>query len=121
MIESLLTDKSGYGKRTLRKDIGKINGSNKLVISLTMYSADYNHLSIIEQFHKQSFFWDYLLNFDGTSSLYSSFLKLILSFFTIATLKQCGDLSQLWYREFYLELTMGRKIQVSFFRCLLPR
>jgi hypothetical protein len=23
MIESLLTDKSGYGKRTLRKDIGK--------------------------------------------------------------------------------------------------
>ncbi|CAF3028948.1 unnamed protein product [Rotaria sp. Silwood2] len=74
MIESLLTDKSGYGKRTLRKDI------------------DYNHLSMIEQFHKQSFFWDYLLNFD-------------------ATLKQCGDLSQLWYREFYLELTMGRKIQ----------
>ncbi len=47
MIESLLTDKSGYGKRTLRKDI------------------DYNHLSMIEQFHKQSFFWDYLLNFDG--------------------------------------------------------
>ncbi|CAF2046241.1 unnamed protein product [Rotaria magnacalcarata] len=74
MIESLLTDKSGYGKRTLRKDI------------------DYNHLSLIDQFHKQSFFWDYLLNFD-------------------ATLKQCGDLSQLWYREFYLELTMGRKIQ----------
>ena len=47
MIESLLTDKSGYGKRTLRKDI------------------DYNHLSMIEQFHKQSFFWDYLINFDG--------------------------------------------------------
>ncbi|CAF1631788.1 unnamed protein product [Adineta ricciae] len=74
MIESLLTDKSGYGKRTLRKDI------------------DYTHLSLIEQFHKQSFFWDYLLNFD-------------------ATLKKCADLSQLWYREFYLELTMGRKIQ----------
>jgi cytoplasmic FMR1 interacting protein len=50
MIESLLTDKSGYGKRTLRKDI------------------DYNHLSLIEQFHKQSFFWDYLLNFDGKIS-----------------------------------------------------
>lgn len=47
MIESLLTDKSGYGKRTLRKDI------------------DYNHLSMMEQFHKQSFFWDYLLSFDG--------------------------------------------------------
>lgn len=37
----------------------------------------------------------------------------------IATLKQCADLSQLWYREFYLELTMGRKIQVNFFDCLL--
>ncbi|CAF1321084.1 unnamed protein product, partial [Didymodactylos carnosus] len=74
MVESLLTDKSGYGKRTLRKDI------------------DYNHLVTIEQFHKSSFFWDYLLNFD-------------------ATLKKCCDLSQLWYREFYLELTMGRKIQ----------
>jgi cytoplasmic FMR1 interacting protein len=47
LIESLLTDKSGYGKQTLRKDI------------------DYNHLSMIEQFHKQSFFWDYLLNFDS--------------------------------------------------------
>jgi hypothetical protein len=33
---------------------------------------------------------------------------------SLATLKQCGDLSQLWYREFYLELTMGRKIQVKF-------
>jgi cytoplasmic FMR1 interacting protein len=33
--------------------------------------------------------------------------------FCIATLKQCADLSQLWYREFYLELTMGRKIQVK--------
>jgi cytoplasmic FMR1 interacting protein len=51
MIESLLTDKSGYGKRTLRKDI------------------DYNHLSMIEQFHKQSFFWDYLLNFGGKISM----------------------------------------------------
>ena len=36
-------------------------------------------------------------------------------FCMIATLKQCADLSQLWYREFYLELTMGRKIQVDFF------
>jgi len=34
-------------------------------------------------------------------------------------LKQCSDLSQLWYREFYLELTMGRKIQVKqSIRCL---
>ena len=27
--------------------------------------------------------------------------------------KDCGDLSQLWYREFYLEMTMGKRIQVS--------
>ena len=25
----------------------------------------------------------------------------------------CCDLSQLWYREFYLEMTMGKRIQVS--------
>ena len=25
--------------------------------------------------------------------------------------KDCGDLSQLWYREFYLEMTMGKRIQ----------
>lgn len=27
------------------------------------------------------------------------------------TLQQCCDLSQLWFREFFLELTMGRRIQ----------
>lgn len=26
-------------------------------------------------------------------------------------LQQCCDLSQLWFREFFLELTMGRRIQ----------
>jgi hypothetical protein len=62
MIESLLTDKSGYGKRTLRKDIGK--KFSKRIVELRI-SLDYNHLTMIEQFHKQSFFWDYLLNFDG--------------------------------------------------------
>lgn len=30
------------------------------------------------------------------------------------SLQKCCDLSQLWYREFYLEMTMGRKIQVYF-------
>ena len=25
--------------------------------------------------------------------------------------QDCGDLSQLWYREFYLEMTMGKRIQ----------
>lgn len=30
----------------------------------------------------------------------------------LESLQDCCDLSQLWYREFYLEMTMGRKIQV---------
>ncbi|XP_037086734.1 cytoplasmic FMR1-interacting protein-like isoform X2 [Pollicipes pollicipes] len=73
MLESLIADKSG-GKRTLRKDI------------------DGPYLLQIDQFHKTSFFWPYLLNI-------SEFLQ------------QCCDLSQLWYREFYLEMTMGKRIQ----------
>jgi cytoplasmic FMR1 interacting protein len=72
MLESLIADKSG-GKRTLRKDI------------------DGQYLMQIDQFHKTSFYWNYLLSFSES-------------------LQQCCDLSQLWYREFYLEMTMGRRI-----------
>jgi len=46
----------------------------------------------IENFLNESFYWQYLLNFSQT-------------------LSECCDLSQLWYREFYLEMTMGRRIQ----------
>ncbi|XP_067662939.1 cytoplasmic FMR1-interacting protein-like [Haliotis asinina] len=73
MLESLIADKSG-GKKTLRKDI------------------DIQHLQTIDSFHKTSFFWNYVLNFN--ESLFN-----------------CCDLSQLWYREFFLELTMGKRIQ----------
>ncbi|KAJ8297562.1 hypothetical protein KUTeg_024093 [Tegillarca granosa] len=45
MLESLIAEKSG-GKRTLRKDI------------------DMQHLMAIDNFHKLSFFWHYLLNFN---------------------------------------------------------
>lgn len=31
--------------------------------------------------------------------------------FSVDTLQHCCDLSQLWFREFFLELTMGRRIQ----------
>ncbi|XP_064636208.1 cytoplasmic FMR1-interacting protein-like isoform X2 [Lineus longissimus] len=72
MLESLI-DKGG-GKRTLRSAI------------------DANSLIAIDDFHKTSFFWNYLLNFSGT-------------------LQKCCDLSQLWYREFFLEMTMGKRIQ----------
>ena len=44
MLESLIADKSG-GKRTIRKDI------------------DGNVLMRIDEFHKTSFYWNYLLNF----------------------------------------------------------
>lgn len=46
MLESLIADKSG-GKRTLRKDI------------------DGQYLMQIDQFHKMSFYWNYLLSFSG--------------------------------------------------------
>ncbi|XP_071452530.1 cytoplasmic FMR1-interacting protein isoform X2 [Hetaerina americana] len=73
MLESLIADKSG-GKRTLRKDI------------------DGQYLVQIDQFHKTSFNWIYLLDFSNY-------------------LERCCELSQLWYREFYLEMTMGKRIQ----------
>lgn len=46
MLESLIADKSG-GKRTIRKDI------------------DGNVLMKIDEFHKTSFNWNYLLNFSS--------------------------------------------------------
>lgn len=74
MLESLISDKAASGKKTLRKDI------------------EGTYLVAIDQFHRSSFFWNYLLNFSQT-------------------LRECCDLSQLWYREFYLEMTMGKRIQ----------
>ena len=44
-LESLISDKALSGRRTLRKDI------------------DGQYLIAIDQFHKGSFFWSYLLNF----------------------------------------------------------
>lgn len=49
-------------------------------------------LEKLDNFHKESFFFSHLLNFS-------------------LTLPECCDLSQLWYREFFLELTMGQHIQ----------
>ena len=46
MLESLIADKS-CAKRTLRKDI------------------DGTYLIAIDHFHKNSFYWNYLLNFSG--------------------------------------------------------
>ncbi|XP_052277859.1 cytoplasmic FMR1-interacting protein-like isoform X1 [Dreissena polymorpha] len=74
MLESLIAEKNTGGKKTLRKDI------------------DYQHFLAIDNFHKNSFYWSYCLNFN--ESLHNS----------------C-NLSQLWFREFFLEMTMGKRIQ----------
>lgn len=74
MLESLVSSKAHGDKSTLRK---YIDGASFVSI---------------ETFLKDSFYWQYLLNFSQT-------------------LTECCDLSQLWYREFYLEMTMGRRIQ----------
>ena len=42
----------------------------------------------------------------GTDALFTKNM-----FFFPETLSECCDLSQLWFREFYLELTMGKRIQ----------
>lgn len=95
-LESLISDKAINGRRTLRKDI------------------DAQYLISIDQFHKQSFFWSYLLNFSRKLLLIFLFVSFVyISFFRAETLRECCDLSQLWYREFYLEMTMGRRIQVN--------
>lgn len=50
-------------------------------------------VELIETFLKNSFFFEQLLHFNEV-------------------LRECCDLSQLWFREFFLELTMGARIQV---------
>ena len=48
----------------------------------------------VESFLRSSYFYSYLLRFNEI-------------------LRECCDLSQLWFREFFLELTMGARIQVG--------
>ena len=51
-------------------------------------------LLAIDSFLKNSRLFPYILNFTEV-------------------LRECCDLSQLWFREFFLELTMGKSIQVQ--------
>ncbi|KAK2176606.1 hypothetical protein NP493_652g02000 [Ridgeia piscesae] len=53
---------------------------------------DSQHVQNIENFLRATHFWPSLIHFKRS-------------------LRECCDLSQLWYREFYLEITMGRRIQ----------
>ncbi|TMS17685.1 Cytoplasmic FMR1-interacting protein 2 [Larimichthys crocea] len=78
-----------YMVRTMLESlIADKSGSKKTLRS----SLDGPIVVAIEDFHKHSFFFTHLLNFSEA-------------------LQQCCDLSQLWFREFFLELTMGRRIQ----------
>src|SRR5690348_2150799 len=49
------------------------------------------HIKVMEDFYNRSFFYQYLLNYTGT-------------------IMQNTDLGDLWYREFYLELS--KRLQV---------
>ncbi|KAL5460570.1 hypothetical protein EMCRGX_G034022 [Ephydatia muelleri] len=77
-----------YMMRTMLESLISEKGGNKPL------RRDLPETSIpaFEAFHKNSFFFYHLLDFSRT-------------------LRECCDLSQLWFREFYLELTMGERIQ----------
>jgi cytoplasmic FMR1 interacting protein len=63
---------------------------------------DEKYLSKMINFLQKSYYWPMLLQ---------------LPF----TLEKCCDLSQLWFREFYLEMTMGKRIQVGIISYIVPR
>ncbi|CAH1268693.1 CYFIP1, partial [Branchiostoma lanceolatum] len=102
--------KSGYQIHVPRRNVGP--SSTQLYMVRTMLESliadrggpsskktlrkemDGMALTSLDGFHKQSFFYTHLLNFSET-------------------LQKCCDLSQLWFREFYLELTMGQRIQTD--------
>ncbi|CAH8296936.1 unnamed protein product, partial [Schistosoma turkestanicum] len=69
--------------------IEQVSSSSKQLIRKDLDSTT---LATIDTFLKHSFYWPYLLNFSET-------------------LIKCCDLSQLWYREFFLEMTNGTCIQ----------
>lgn len=54
---------------------------------------DDKHLPPLEEFYLKTFSFETLLTFNET-------------------MQEVCDLSQFWYREFFLELTMGKRIQV---------
>jgi len=78
-----------YMVRTMLESLISEKGGERKQIK-TLIDQDMIHS--LEKFHRDSFFFTHLLNFGET-------------------LPECCDLSQLWFREFFLELTMGKRIQ----------
>lgn len=70
--------------------ISEKNSSGKRIFRKDI---DPKHLDKMINFLQMSYYWPALLQLSKT-------------------LEQCCDLSQLWFREFYLEMTMGKRIQV---------
>ena len=105
MLESLCADDK---KKSLKLDLD----SKYYAPMLDMYN--------------RSFFFEYLLNLNGklrhglrllddiSGSMCCLCLHVTLTrpLCDAATLQHSADLSQLWYREFYLELTQGVRVQV---------
>ncbi|KAF7253790.1 Cytoplasmic FMR1-interacting protein 1 [Varanus komodoensis] len=96
--------KSGFDVKVPRRAVGPSSTQLYMVRTMTesLNSAELlkqlrslkmeKLLHVINTFLRQSYIYPTLLNFGET-------------------LQQCCDLSQLWFREFFLELTMGRRIQ----------
>uniref|UniRef100_A0A915HY75 Glycine--tRNA ligase n=1 Tax=Romanomermis culicivorax TaxID=13658 RepID=A0A915HY75_ROMCU len=78
-----------YMVRTMLESLLSDRSSGKKTLKKDI---DGQYLMQIENFLRNSHFWPDLLNFSEI-------------------LEQCCDLSQFWYREFYLEMTMGQRIQ----------
>lgn len=76
-----------YMMRTMVESLISNKAANKKTMKKEMETP---HFLELDNFYQRSFYYQYLLNF-GT------------------ILKDCSDLPQFWYREFYLEL--GKKIQ----------
>lgn len=70
--------------------ISEKNSSGKRIFRKDI---DQKHLDKMVNFLRISYYWPALLQLS-------------------TSLEQCADLSQLWFREFYLEMTMGKRIQV---------
>jgi len=99
-IQKQKDPKTGFKIKVPRRNVGPSSTqlyllrvmSEKLFKSPMKKSIKDADVEVIKDFHTNSYLYETMLNFPET-------------------LQECCDLSQLWYREFYLELTMGKRIQ----------
>lgn len=93
MVESLISEKGG--RKVLRQDLNQ------------------RDIPGLEAFVRRSFFYKHLLDFSRKQCfLCSDCVIFCYGWCLLGVLRECCDLSQLWFREFHLELTMGKRIQV---------